>query len=485
MEQISDRERVAKMAEPDRLRLAVNHALEDRRVAQLRARAAFLGLGQDDKRPLAWQEYGFREDINFIHLYGLYARGGLAHGAVEKLIGKCWESDPWLIEGDPDDNDEKETAWEKAVKRFTKRFRLWSLFAELDRRRLVGRYSGLLMRYGDSRAWDQPLEKRQANLVEMIPAWAGSLTVADWDTEPTSQTYGQPKMWQFTETSMNGRGEPGRQLTVHPDRIFILGDYRAAAIGFLEPAYNNFVSLEKVEGGSGESFLKNASRQINVNFDKDIDLGNLAATYGVKLPDLKRMYNDAARELNRGNDVMLITQGAQASTLTSVVPDPEPHYNINLQSVSAAVDIPSKILVGMQTGERASSEDQKYFNARCQSRRRQLGFEIEDFFNRLFKQNVLAAPPLEDGLPYYSVMWTDLTEPTRAEKLANAKTMAEVNSASLASGAPPFGLNEVREAAGYEPDDDLEAEPLAEDGADDELDDQQGDDDATRSNPAR
>ena len=82
-------------------------------------------------------------------------------------------------------------------------------------------------------------------------------------------------------------------------------------------------------------------------------------------------------------------------------------------------------------------------------------------------------------------MWTDLTEPTRAEKLANAKTMAEVNSASLASGAPPFGLNEVREAAGYEPDDDLEAEPLAEDGADDEMDDQQGDDDATRSNPAR
>jgi hypothetical protein len=66
-------------------------------------------------------------------------------------------------------------------------------------------------------------------------------------------------MWQYAERLPNGSS---RRVNIHPDRVFILGDYSDDAIGFLEPAYNAFVSLEKVEGGSGESFLKNAARQL-------------------------------------------------------------------------------------------------------------------------------------------------------------------------------------------------------------------------------
>ena len=44
----------------------------------------------------------------------------------------------------------------------------------------------------------------------------------------------------------------------HPDQVVITQN---DAIGFLEPAYNAFVSLEKVEGGSGESFLKTPQNQ--------------------------------------------------------------------------------------------------------------------------------------------------------------------------------------------------------------------------------
>ncbi|MCP6524873.1 DUF1073 domain-containing protein, partial [Klebsiella pneumoniae] len=90
-------------------------------------------------------------------------------------------------------------------------------------------------------------------------------TVSEWDTGLNSKTYGQPKMWQYAERLPNGSS---RRVNIHPDRVFILGDYSDDAIGFLEPAYNAFVSLEKVEGGSGESFLKNAARQLNVNFEK-------------------------------------------------------------------------------------------------------------------------------------------------------------------------------------------------------------------------
>ncbi|MFO7066716.1 DUF1073 domain-containing protein, partial [Pseudomonas aeruginosa] len=85
----------------------------------------------------------------------------------------------------------------------------------------------------------------------------------------------------------------------------------------------------------------------------------------VTLDALNERFNEAARQLNLGVDVLLPTQGATVTQMVSAVSDPSPTYNVNLQTAAAGVDIPTKILVGMQTGERASSEDQKYHNARC------------------------------------------------------------------------------------------------------------------------
>lgn len=288
----------------DKLTLAVNHALNDARMARARMGLLAPTMGLDNKRHSAWCEYGFPEQVTYENLYALYRRGGIAHGAVEKLVGKCWQTNPEIIEGDDADESENETAWEKKSKQvFTNRF--WRSFSEADRRRLVGRYAGILLHVNDSLAWDQPVTKGKM-LQKVTVAWAGSLTVGDWDTGLNSKTYGQPKMWQYAERLPNGSS---RRVNIHPDRVFILGDYSDDAIGFLEPAYNAFVSLEKVEGGSGESFLKNAARQLALSFDKEIDFGSIASMYGVKVDELQDKFNDAAREMNRGNDVLLSLQG--------------------------------------------------------------------------------------------------------------------------------------------------------------------------------
>ncbi|MCO9782155.1 DUF1073 domain-containing protein, partial [Salmonella enterica subsp. enterica serovar Mbandaka] len=213
-----------------------------------------------------------------------------------------------------------------------------------------------------------------------------------------SKNYGQPKMWQYTEILPNGSS---RRVDIHPDRVFILGDYTDDAIGFLEPAYNAFVSLEKVEGGSGESFLKNAARQLNVNFEKEIDFNNLASLYGVSIDELQEKFNEVAGEINRGNDVLMTTQGATVTPLVTAVADPTATYDVNLQTASAGVDIPTRILVGNQQAERSSTEDQKYFNARCQSRRGELSFEIEDFCDKLINLGII------DQIGHKTVIWDD------------------------------------------------------------------------------
>ncbi|EHN8911392.1 DUF1073 domain-containing protein [Enterobacter hormaechei] len=439
----------------DKLTLAVNHALNDARMARARMGLMAPTMGLDNKRHSAWCEYGFPEQVTYENLYALYRRGGIAHGAVEKLVGKCWQTNPEIIEGDDADESKDETAWEKKTKKvFTKR--LWRAFAEADRRRLVGRYAGILLHINDSREWDQPVF-RGKSLKKVTIAWAGSLTVSEWVTDQKSADYGQPKQWKYVESLPNGGTN---KRFVHPDRVFILGDYSNDAIGFLEPGYNACVSLEKVEGGSGESFLKNAARQLNVNFEKEIDFNNLASLYSVSIDELQDKFNEVAGEMNRGNDVLMTTQGATVTPLVTAVADPSATYNVNLQTFAASVDEPVKILVGMQTGERASTEDQKYMNARCQSRRGDLSFEIEDFSDKLIDLKII------DAVSEKTVIWDDLNEQTGTEKLANAKTMAEINQTFQGSGEnPAFSREEIRTAAGYENVDEF---PLGEEDGDEE-----------------
>lgn len=437
------------------LTLAVNHALNDARLARARMGMLAPTMGLDNKRNAAWCEYGFKEELTFDDLYKLYRRGGIAHGAVEKIAGKCWQTNPEIIEGDASDETRQETAWEKKTKQvFTNR--LWRSFFDADRRRLVGRYAGILLHIRDNKAWNLEATKGRG-LEKVTVAWAGSLTVSEWDTGLNSKTYGQPKMWQYTERLPNGST---RRVGIHPDRVFILGDYADDAIGFLEPAYNAFVSLEKVEGGSGESFLKNAARQLNVNFDKEIDFNNLASLYGVTVTELQDKFNEVAGEINRGNDVLMTTQGASVTPLVTSVADPSGTYDVNLQTAAAGVDIPTRILVGNQQAERSSTEDQKYMNSRCQTRRGDLSFEIEDFCDKLIELQIV------DSVSQKTVIWDDLNEQTGTERLTNAKTMGEINQTMQGSGEnPAFSREEIRTAAGYDND---EEEPLGEEDGSEE-----------------
>ncbi|MEA3822566.1 DUF1073 domain-containing protein, partial [Enterobacter hormaechei] len=118
--------------------------------------------------------------------------------------------------------------------------------------------------------------------------------------------------------------------------------------------------------------------------------------------------------------------------------------NVNLQTAAAGVDIPTRILVGNQQAERSSTEDQKYFNTRCQSRRGDLSFEIEDFCDKLIELSIL------DPVSQKTVIWDDLNAQSDSEKLDAAQKMSQINSASIGTGEQVFTGEEIRVAAGYE-----------------------------------
>lgn len=454
------------MTQEQRLRLACNAALNQNSILNSNFRMAMMqGQGSDDKRKCAWQEYGWKENLCFDDFFNLYERQGVAHGVVDLLNEKCFETNPWVIEGDEFDEKRPETPWEKSLRLFAKKSKLWKAFKTADTYRLVGRYAGIILQIADGGAWTAPVTLSNPVIKKLIPAWEGQLTPAEIDTDENSATYGEPKAWQYREGDVVQAGTDAavtpRTLTIHPDRIIIIGDWRSGS-SFLKAGYNAFVNLEKIEGGSGESFLKNAGRQMHVDYDKDVDLSQIARQYGLKdVADLKALFDEEAQSLNNGGDRLMITQGARATPLVSTVPDPEPHYNISIQTVAASTRIPAKVIVGMQTGERASVEDLKQFNKRGQGRRvADLSDDSDQIIEHLVRIKVIEPVPGAE----FTTMWDDLTESTQAEKLAFADQMATVNQKSAGNGdVPVFASTEIREAAGFE--NDAESDKAREDDA--------------------
>lgn len=436
------------------LDMALNSALTERQI--LASRQSLLTGGIDAKRPDAWCSYGYKDNLVFRDFYRLFERGGIAHGAVMTLNETCWQTDPQVIEGDEQDEAKAPTAWEKSFKKLAKRLRLWEKFREADMYRLVGRFSCVLLQIADSKSWSDPVVRAsEKQLVNLIPAWGeGQMFVSEWNTDEMSVDFGTPKMWLYQEIAVQEDHEQpvvGRSLTVHPDRVVVLGDIRNG-IPFLQAGYNDCVNMEKVLGGSGESFLKNASRQLAINFEKDVQLDEIARAHGVPVSDLQEIFDEVTKGMNRGQDQTIITKGAAVTPLVANVPDPTPAFEVSLQSFCASIRIPSKIIIGNQQGQRASTEDQTSFHKRCQGRRvNTLSSDIETFVDHLMYLGILLTLDT-------SVVWDDLNEATASDKIAIAVQMADVNAKMLSSGQPVFTAEEMRSASGY--DNNVELPPL-------------------------
>ena len=412
-------------------------------LAQIRTMRAAMLSGLDAKRPRAWCEYGYASDLSFENYFLAYDRDGLGNAAVDIIADKCWQDHPWLIEGAPDRESTALTANEARIDRVFSQAKVWQSFKEADVMALVGGWSAIIIRIADNNELDQPTVRPSIEaLTELVPVWANQLT-AVYDSNQVLQHY----VYAEPQTDIS----PARNVNVHPDRVVIVGD-PSRSRPLLKAGFNALTTLEKVLGGAGESFLKNASRQLNVNYDSEVDLEDIARANGGSVAELHENLSGHVRDINSGVDLLMMTQGATVNPMTVAVSDPMPSYNVALQVFAASVKIPVKVLVGNITGERASTEDIKQLNDRCQSRRvSEVTAHIEKFVAKLKAIGMLSAGQ-------YSVMWNDLRESTDAEraehvtKLATiVETIARAEQSQLMTGtAPVLTLAELRSALGYD-----------------------------------
>lgn len=423
------------------------------------------GLGEGNtKHTNLYKEYGYPKDPAFDDFYQQYDRNGFASGAINETVRKTWQTYPFLLEATKDDKPHSETTAEEALREGLERLQFWTKLKDADRKSMVGKYAGVIFRFRDGKRMREPVENVGGidNIVEIIPVYEKQLTVEEWDQDEMSDTYGQPTMYQFVENALPGTDETQvRQFSVHPDRVHIWSeDMSVHGQSALRPGYNALLDLEKVGGAGAEGFWKNAKNAPVLNLDKEAKLEALARMLGAaKESDVPDKMEAVMRDWRDNYDASLMFQGIEAKTLPSTLPsDPEKFTTSPLMVFACSFGIPMKILLGTQTGERASTEDSAKWDAINDARREQhVVPNIMAIVRKLVEHQALPAITAK-----WRVDWTPLSEATPSEKMERSAKMAEINKSNAGRGEV-FTADEMREVVGYEPNSDLdEDDPDAE-----------------------
>ena len=414
--------------------------------------------GLDQKHDRIWCQFGYPETLTPELLRMAYDRHPAADAAVERIIDKTWQSYPQIIESEATE-DKVNTPWEKLVNKIMSK--AFPAIVDADRKNLINKYSAVIIRFRDGLDYDQPVNAsvlsrlKERAVVGYTPAWEEQLTPIEWDTDLKSDTYGDVTKWQFNEATIDvgSTGEPVTVRKIHHSRIVIFaegshdGKYSCGR-SLLHSGFNSLIDMQKSQGGAGEGFLKNASRQLNVNYGENVTVDSLMRAMGAKTKEeLKEKLNDDIEALNSAIDAAMFTFNADVTPLSVTPGDPSPTWMVAANSWAASVRIPFTVLFGQQTGRLASDQDQIDINTRCTSRRVNFAdVVLRAFIDKYAKYGIVESR--ED----YIIKWDSLLDPSPAQKADIFGKLATANKSAFDSNQKPaLTIDEMRQSAGYEP----------------------------------
>lgn len=395
-----------------------------------------------------YYDFGYprSESLTFEYYYEMFQRNGLATALVERTSNKTWQDTPSLRETE---DPETETDTEKTIRRGLDDLRFWQVLRETDKRSMVGKYAGVVFQLRDGKPYSEPVTDLPNGLnaiVSMIPAWERQLEPSSWNTDPGSPDYGKPTMFRFNESNTDPEYGKFRAFTVHPDRCFIWSeDGTTWGESKLKPCYNALMDAEKIRGAGGEGFWKNAKAQPVLQANENVDFSQLARMLDTDSSGLADALDEVVGKWAKGFDESLLLQNIEAKTLSVALPEPEEFFDSCIKEIAASWPIPQKVLVGMQTGERASTEDAREWAQTNKSRRiNMVTPNIMSLVQRFRTWGVL--PDLD-----WCLTWADLTAPTLADRLDIAEKMARSNQMSGDVTGPVFTVSDMRKVVGLGP----------------------------------
>jgi len=401
--------------------------------AELMAKLGYQYGGDRD----VYEALGYKDVLEYQDFWVQYKRQDMGKAVIDRPVQATWRGGVEVMEG----GDDEDTALEKGYRELDQRLGLAAKFARLDRLTGLGKYGILLLGMSDAKN-EQDLAKPVTGgghrLLYVRPFGEGSATISEYESDPSNERYGQPKMYSVNIYNLGTMATS--TVTVHHSRVIHVADGllegEIEGTPRLEVVYNRLKDLEKIVGGSAEMFWRGARPGYQGQVDPEFQL----------TPEMRDDLQDQMDEFEHNLRRLLINEGIEWKALAMQVASPKEHVDVIVQMISAVTGIPKRVLTGSERGELASTEDKSSWFEMIESRREEFAGPVivRPFVDRCVEYGVL--PPARSG--DYSVRWQDLWATSDLDKAEvgdkRANALAKYASSPLApSIVPPDAFMEL------------------------------------------
>lgn len=376
--------------------------------------SAFMGYSHEGARDL-FKQFGYKRQLLFEDYVSLYRRNAVAARIIRAFPAATWKDFPTVSD---DDNKDQASVFEDAFQTLNNRHKLQFYFERADRMAGLGRYSVLLLGFADG-TLDKPLPTTENELLYLSPYAENNSKITQYDLNEKSERFGLPEYYQLQKGNPFTEGRPTMQsksIRVHWSRVIhvaeMLDDDEVYGTPRLECTYNHLRDLEKVVGGSAETFWLNARQGLALMADKDASISTAS------LADMKEQAIEFEHQLRR----TLAMQGVNATVLNAAIADPKPNVESLLDLIAGGQGMPKRILIGSERGELASSQDESNWSSRIDERRGSFASPmlIKPFIEVMIATGNLPKPKTED----YDIDWPEIAAQSPDAKASVAQKKA-------------------------------------------------------------
>lgn len=327
-------------------------ALLNRMILAFRAGFQFHG------RRNLYEVFGYPRTLLAADLLAKYQRQDIVSRIVNMPPEEMWSLKPSF-----ESPDGLQSQWDDIATRFN----LWDRIIQADKLCCFGPFSVLFLGLpGADLSKPAPyncLSNGLDNLYYIQAHGAADVMVETWEQDTTNPRYGQPVTYQVRV----GPEVSARSIFVHWTRIVHIVDRPLKGLIFGEPrlvqVFNILEDLLKLAGGSAELFWITANRGMQVDVDKEMDLGKEDAA----------ALTDELEEFHHGLRRYIRTRGVTVKNLGSDVADPRGSFEVTISLLSGATHIPQRILMGAEAGQLASEQDRANWAEYIERRRTSFG----------------------------------------------------------------------------------------------------------------
>lgn len=321
-----------------------------------------------------YSTFGYTIDPSFEDRLRKYLRQDVAARVVDAPASALWTNPPSVTSTDQAWND----AWNDLVARED----LWAAIERADKLAGIGRYSIIIIGFNDGKSLEQPVDKirlgrNKQKILYLQPYSESSAQIKEYNGNERSERFNKPEMYLINPQiekqlgfDKSGAKAPLGSFRVHASRVIHIAENVLENDVFgsprLERVYNILDDLQKVTGGSAETYWLTSNRGMHIDVDKEMELE----------PQDAANLTEEIKEYANGLQRFIRTRGVKVNSLGGTVSDPKNTFGILIATISGATGIPQRILIGSEAGQLASEQDRANWADRIDERRANFGNPI-------------------------------------------------------------------------------------------------------------